>query len=706
MEREATIFAAAAVDNADPFIDLNGESSGTSVAIDYSESDPVTPIAPNATLNDPDSQTFENGVLTVTFASGATDDDQLQIGGRFYAEEGALYYRDEVDFRVGSVSGGSGTSPLTITFNGNATPALVEELLRSIGYYNRSENPAEGTRTLSFVLTDGDGGTSNEALASITVTAEDDPAIAADDAVYTPENAVYVGSVFIDNGYGEDRDPDGPPIQVIAVNGQPVVGQTITLESGAKLRLNADGSFSYDPNGQFDLPAAGTGAVGTTATDSFTYTITGGDTANVTVTVTGVAADNETLAGTSGDDFIVGTEFRDIFRMEQGGNDNVSGMGGNDTFYFGATFTAGDRVDGGGGTDSLILDGDYSGGVTLGTGTINPNPNVINVETISLVPARSIAFDGSAAGSHSYRITTVDGNVPAGGLLKVNAFYLGAGENLTFDGSAERDGRFIILAGLGADTLTGGSGNDVFVFGHDGRFAAGDVVNGGPGYDVLYLRGDYTIDFRTPGFATALSGIESVFLAGFADTRYASGGDGEFDYNIIWTDATVAASLMTFNASTLGPNETFKFDGSFEATTNFRLFGGAGDDELTGGAAADIIYGGLGSDTLAGGGGNDLFLYYSAEESTPVVRDTIADFQLGDLIDLSVIDANVNEPGNQAFTFIGSDPFTKQPGQLRFDQLGPMATVQGDTDGDGNADFELQLVILDSHPLSAADFVL
>jgi hypothetical protein len=56
------------------------------------------------------------------------------------------------------------------------------------------------------------------------------------------------------------------------------------LASGAKLIVNADGTFDYDPNGQFDYlisiaKGAATGAVNTSATDSFTYTIAGGETA-------------------------------------------------------------------------------------------------------------------------------------------------------------------------------------------------------------------------------------------------------------------------------------------------------------------------------------------------------------------------------------------------------------------------------------------
>ena len=75
-----------------------------------------------------------------------------------------------------------------------------------------------------------------------------------------------------------------------AVNGVAAgVGSQITLASGALLTVNADGTFSYDPNHAFDyLAAPGSGASNTPGADQFTYTITGGTTATVTMTITGV----------------------------------------------------------------------------------------------------------------------------------------------------------------------------------------------------------------------------------------------------------------------------------------------------------------------------------------------------------------------------------------------------------------------------------
>ena len=111
---------------------------------------------------------------------------------------------------------------------------------------------------------------------------------ARDDIFSTSEALDLTGNVLEDNGTGVDADLDGDPLVVSAVNGQAaLVGTQTALASGATLTLNADGTFSYDPNSAFDGLAAGE-----TATDSFTYQISDGrggtDTATATMTVQGV----------------------------------------------------------------------------------------------------------------------------------------------------------------------------------------------------------------------------------------------------------------------------------------------------------------------------------------------------------------------------------------------------------------------------------
>jgi Ca2+-binding RTX toxin-like protein len=144
----------------------------------------------------------------------------------------------------------------------------------------------------------------------------------------------------------------------------------------------------------------------------------------------------------------------------------------------------------------------------------------------------------------------------------------------------------------------------------------------------------------------------------------------EFDYSITWDDDLLAAGqTMTINGSTLGSEESLAFNGSDETDGNFRLFGGAGNDVLTGGSGADLIFGGLRGDTLTGGAGNDIFRYDKVAESNSTERDGIQDFNAGDLIDLSRIDANTLVEGNQAFSFIGNAAFSGTAGELRFENI-------------------------------------
>ena len=116
------------------------------------------------------------------------------------------------------------------------------------------------------------------------------------------------------------------------------------MASGAKLTVNSDGTYSYNPNGKFNrLTDNSSGAVNTsTVGDTFSYTVTGGNTVTVTVTVNGVARAAATwLMGDGGDNTINGTPRSDQFVLSQGGNDTVNGLASATTIiYFGGALTA------------------------------------------------------------------------------------------------------------------------------------------------------------------------------------------------------------------------------------------------------------------------------------------------------------------------------------------------------------------------------
>jgi Ca2+-binding RTX toxin-like protein len=542
-------------------------------------------------------------------------------------------------------------------------------------------------------------------VVGITVTSVDDAAVATND---TGANVAENATVSI-NVLANDTDVDGPSPALATVNGAVLVnpGDFTTLLSGARVSLNADGTLTYDPHSAFNTlittaTAAATGAVNTSAVDSFTYALVGGGTAKVDVTVNGVTSVDDRLGGDAGDNVITARPGTDIYMLQGGGHDTATGGGSGDGFYFGAALDPLDNVDGGAGDDDQVaLQGDYTGAnaLTFGAG------NLVNIETLVIYSGSTTGFGDNAGNSYSYDLTMIDASVAAGKTLTVNANLLHAGENLTFNGSAETDGSFLVFGGLGNDSLTGGQGSDAFFFGDGGRFTAADHVDGGSGTDdQLGLRGDYSAGVVFD--AKTMTNIETMVLLSASDARFAPPGTA-FDYNVTLNDANVGAGkMLTVNANGLHVGEDVTFDGSAETDGSYRFMMGAGNDTLTGGAHDDQFYGRLGQDVMTGGGGNDSFYFRAIGESTAGAMDHITDFNTGDHIDLSAIDASTTHSGNDAFAFIGEAAFSHVAGELRVVGAGSDWTIQGDVDGDGIADISIAVTTIGGYNFATNDFIL
>jgi len=85
--------------------------------------------------------------------------------------------------------------------------------------------------------------------------------------------------------------------------------------------------------------------------------------------------------------------------------------------------------------------------------------------------------------------------------------------------------------------------------------------------------------------------------------------------------------------------------------------------------------------------------------------DEITDFTHGeDHIRLNYVDANSLLTGDQAFAFMGTSAFDGHAGELRYEQISGNTYVEGDTNGDGIADFVIRVDGL--HTLTSGDFAL
>ena len=427
---------------ATPTVDLNGADSGTGSSLVFTENDPAPAIAPHAIFA-AGSTYLAGATLTVALSSGATPDDQLVLigsPGGTVNDEGNLSIYDapnETYILVASYTGGADPqTPLVVTFTEDATAEFVQEVLRAIGFANGSETPAGGERNVGFTFTDAAGASSAQAVGVVDVVPVEDPAVPLDDSVAAREDQVRDGSVFLDNGSGPDFSPEGTKIEVIAVDGDAtLVGQEIKFKSGALLRIDADGTFSYDPNGSFGYlispdKALATGAWFETPVDSVTYTVAGGGTATLAIVVGGVDSDEDELRGTADPDIIAGTDERDLFVLTQGGADRVDGAGGNDLLSFGDAFDADDRVKGGDGLDELLLRGATN--VVMGAETL------LDVERITL------------GGGASYTLVTASATVADGASLVLDASDLDEATRSTSTAATRPAARSSSLAGTAA----------------------------------------------------------------------------------------------------------------------------------------------------------------------------------------------------------------------------------------------------------------
>ena len=510
-----------------------------------------------------------------------------------------------------------------------------------------------GTASFWYSVYDSSGqpGARDYGEVTVVVRPVDDPAIALNDVATTRAGASTTVRV-LDN----DSDPDGNRFAVTAIEGIAVrAGGTRTLDSGAVVKLLANGTVTYDPGTVFQSLSAVSGAANAQASDRFSYAITGGMTASVDVFVNGTYDVTDIALGTSGNDRMIGTALADVFdltagaRFSESGNpqhgDYAEGGDGSDRFLLGSTWGGATTIVGGSATsdsataiDEIVLQGNYRALLIEGI-PARPAPDgayMQGVETLTLLSGGGTPL--------RYAIATADTAIAAGATLTIDASGLGVGETAIFDGSQERDARFAMLGGLGTDSFTGGGGDDRFVF-RSGAFGATDKVWGGAGSDTLVLQGDYILTLG----GGQLASLEAITLLGAGDPILPVAGEA-FAY-----DVTLAAfptlSALSVSGAGLSTGEILRVDGGAQRTTALALSGGSGADILIGGALADRIEGGQGADRIRGGGGADVIIYREAAASTGTAMDTLEAFDFAsDRIDVAGATADYHRETNAQFS--------------------------------------------------------
>jgi Ca2+-binding RTX toxin-like protein len=303
-----------------------------------------------------------------------------------------------------------------------------------------------------------------------------DPRTAALSLAGTSGNDNYVGSAFGDTIYGlggNDRLFGGDGFDLL-IGGE----GNDTLEGG----LQTD--TLYGGNGDDVLYGATEAGPTGSAASKLILGEVGNDTlvgASGSDTLYG-GADNDSLTGNNGDDSLYGETGNDV--LDGGiGLDQLFGGDGGD-FILGGNNN--DTLDGGAGNDILFGDADddtVSGGdgvdyVYGGTG----NNSLFGGADLDILVSEgnSDTMDGGTGQNYYYRLAIGASTINGGSGVDI---FVGGSFNSfnTFNGN---DGDDYALGGAGNELLRGGAGNDILIGGGNN-----DSLDGGSGVNYLYADG-------------------------------------------------------------------------------------------------------------------------------------------------------------------------------------------------------------------------
>ena len=279
-----------------------------------------------------------------------------------------------------------------------------------------------------------------------------------------------------------------------------------------------------------------------------------------------------------------------------------------------------------------------------------------------------------------------------------NIVGLGGDDSLIGDAGADA-----ISAGEGADFVDAGDGRDVVLAG-----AGDDQVFGGGGADMLYGEAGHDRIFGGVGddLIDAGAGNDTVVAGAGDDLIVGAAGDGDDTYFGDEIDGGTGNDTLDLSAITAnltvdlgnGLNGRGSAASSQSGTDTLR-----GIENVATGSGNDTITASEAVNAMEGGTGNDTFRFLS---TTGADGDTILDFQPGDRLDLSAIDADVSQTGNQSFTLANGANSTASAQltvtyETRAD--GEYTIVKGNVDAATDAEFQINLK--GSHNLTAGNFI-
>jgi VCBS repeat-containing protein len=308
---------------------------------------------------------------------------------------------------------------VSVTQPANGTAAIVSGQV----LYTPALN-FNGQDVFSYTISDGQGTSTAQVI--VTVTPVNDPPVAAPDSYSTAKRTLL--TVPAPGVLANDTDPDG---------GQPLTARVISQPANGTLTLQSNGAFSYQPTGGF------------VGIDTFVYRINDGvvdgNTAAVTITVTGtndppVAAD-------------------DTYTMDQGAVVTIAAPGvlANDSDPDGDALSAALVGAPSSGTLTLNPNGsftytptpDFAGTVTFtyraGDGSETSNPATVTINVTVPQHSQSCSISGPIGG------------VPLGSLTRNLFFFSNGSSDAVWQGASKGYVGNVLVNGVAANQKTSGT---------------------------------------------------------------------------------------------------------------------------------------------------------------------------------------------------------------------------------------------------------
>jgi Ca2+-binding RTX toxin-like protein len=355
------------------------------------------------------------------------------------------------------------------------------------------------------------------------------------------------------------------------------------------------------------------------------------------------------IHGSAGDDTLTGTFGNDTING-LGGNDSISGLEGADSLIGGAgndTLDSGqdtnigdgaaDTLDGGLGDDHYWVSGD--GDVILadagGIDTVHARNTDwalgAGLENLDLVDSIGTAFDGTGnaldntirGASEGGTLLGMGGNDTLITRIAQNSGAARGGDgNDTLQGSVRTSlfgdaGNDALIAGFVLNVLTGGAGNDHFVFEEAGTGA--DITDFASGVDKIRLDATGMTALGTTGnFSAGDERFHAGAAAAEADDRVIwNAATGELWYDADGSGAGAAVHIAILQpGATVVATDIIVDNGT--APGGQVITGTSGNDSLTGTNANDTLDGLAGNDTLNGLLGDDTYIAQAGD----VIQDS------------------------------------------------------------------------------------